>query len=232
MVGSKPTGGTRKGTAMSTASKKSTSSGERLVLGGVTWETYLRLLRAFDGRYLRITYDRGELEIMTLSPQHERFKHLLGLLVWVLVEELGWNLACFGSMTFKRKKRQRGLEPDDCFWIQNEPAVRGKDKIDLRTDPPPDLVLEIEWTRSALNRLSIYAVLRVPEVWQYDGERLRVQLLGADGRYADSAQSGAFPFLPMNELERFLGIRATLGETDLIRQFRAWVRDRIAAGWK
>ncbi len=207
-------------------------SGQRLVLGGVSWRTYERLLRVFDDRHLRITYDRGALEIMTLSPQHERFKHLLVLLIAALVEELGWNMAGFGSMTFKRRKRQRGLEPDECFWIQSEPLVRGKDKIDLRRDPPPDLVIEIDWTRSSLDRLSIYAVLRVPEVWCFDGQSLRVLLLGPDGQYVESDRSRAFPFLPMPEVARFLGMRAAHSETDLVRQFRAWVRERIAAGWQ
>jgi Uma2 family endonuclease len=193
---------------------------------------YERVLRAFDECHLRITYDRGALEIMTLSPQHERFKHLLSLLIVVLVEELGWNMAGFGSMTFKRRKHKRGLEPDECYWIQSEPLVRGKDQIDLRRDPPPDLVLEIDWTRSSLNRLSIFAVMRVPEVGRFDGQTLRVHLLGSDGRYVESTQSLAFPFVPIAELTRFLGMRVTLSETDLIRQFRMWVRDRIAAGWK
>jgi Uma2 family endonuclease len=119
---------------------------------------------------LRITYDRGALEIMTLSPEHERLKHLLGYFILILVEELGWNMAGFGSMTFKRKRHQRGLEPDECYWIENELAVRGKDRIDLRRDPPPDLVIEIDWTHSSLDRLAIFAILGVPEVWRFDGK--------------------------------------------------------------
>lgn len=207
-------------------------SGRRLILGGVPWQTYLRVLRAFDGRHLRITYDRGALEIMTLSSQHERFKSLLGYLILVLVEELGWNMASFGSMTFKRRRRKRGLEPDECYWIQSEPLVRGKDVIDLRRDPPPDLVVEIEWTRSALDRMGIYRALNVPEVWQYDGQTLKVQRLDAAGQYAESPQSRAFPFLPLTDVARFLALRTTTGETDLVRQFRAWVQAQIAAGWK
>lgn len=203
-----------------------------MLLGGVSWERYLRILRAFDVTNVRITYDRGDMELMTLSSPHERFKMLLGLLVAALVEELGWNMSCYGSMTFKRKRLKRGLEPDQCYWIQNELAVRGKDHIDIRHVPPPDLVLEIEWTRSVLNRMRIYAAFRVPEVWQYDGQTVRVQLLGNDGRYAESANSRAFPFLPLREIERFMQMRSTLGETDVVRQFRAWVRDRIAAEWK
>jgi hypothetical protein len=90
-------------------------SGQRLVLGGVPWQSYERLLRVFADRHLRITYDRGALEIMSLSPEHERFKCLLSYFILVLIEELAWNMASFGSMTFKRKKRRRALEPDECY---------------------------------------------------------------------------------------------------------------------
>jgi len=102
----------------------------------------------------------------------------------------------------------------------------------LRHDPLPDLALEVDVTHSSLDRLAIYAALGVPEVWRFDGLKLTVHLLGSGGDYAESAQSRAFPFLPMAEVERFLGMRASLSETDLVRQFRAWVRDRIAAGWQ
>ena len=207
-------------------------SGGSLVLGCVSWETYRRVLRTFDDRHLRITYDRGELEIMTLSSEHERLKKLLGYLILTLVVELGWNMASCGSMTFKRRKFKRGLEPDDCYWIQNEPRVRGKKKIDLRIDPPPDLVIEIEWTRSALNRLGIFAVLGVPEVWRYDGQTIYVQLLGSDGRYREATHSQVFSFLPMQEMARFLALLSTHSETDIVRQFRAWAQARIAANWQ
>jgi Uma2 family endonuclease len=207
-------------------------TGQRLVLDGVSWRMYERLLRAFDERHVRMTYDRGALEIMTLSPEHERYKHLLRRLVEALIDELSWNIAGFGSMTFKRRKRRRGLESDECFWITNEPLIRGKVHIDLRHDPPPDLALEIDVTHSSLDRLGIYAALRVPEVWRYDGQDLHVHLLGTDGKYTESGQSRVFPFLPVAEVARFLGMLATLSETELLRQFRAWVRDRIAAGWQ
>ena len=135
-------------------------------------------------------------------------------------------------MTFKRLKHERGLEPDECYWIQNEPHVRGKDKIDLRKDPPPDLVLEIEVSRGAVNRLGIFAVLRVPEVWRFDGKTIHVHLLGPDGRYTESASSRVFPFLSMKQLVRFLSRRKTMGTVTLVRQFQSWIRDQIARDWK
>lgn len=209
-----------------------TTPGQRLLLNGVSWRTYLRLLRALADRRLRITYDRGALEIMTLSPEHERFKNLLGYLILVLVEELGRNMASFGSMTFQGRKRRRGLEPDQCYWIQNEALVRCQDTIDLSRDPPPDLVVEIDISPSALDRLAIYTALRVPEVWCFDGHSLRIQLLSAAGKYGESQNSQAFPFVPPGEVLRFLQLRSTLSETEMLRQFRLWVRQRIAANWQ
>jgi Uma2 family endonuclease len=208
------------------------SSEQRLVLSAISWREYLHLLHAFDERRIRITYDRGDVEIMTVSSAHERLKCLINLLIATLVEELGWNVASYGNTTFKRRKRRRGLEPDECYWIQNESLVRGKDRIDLRREPPPDLALEIEVSQSVLNRLSIYPALGFPEVWRLDGQTIRVQLLGLDGRYAESSQSRVFPFLPMAELVRHLSLASSMSETDMVRQFRCWVRDRIAAGWQ
>jgi Uma2 family endonuclease len=171
------------------------------------------------------------MELMTLSPSHERAKHLLGLLLAVIVEELDIDVAGFGSMTFRREDLENGLEPDECYWIAHEAQVRAKETIDLTIDPPPDLFLEIEITRSFLNRLAICARLRVPEVWRWDGQRLRVCVLGSDGQYTESECSLAFPFLPINELERFLIMGGSMSETKLLRMFREWVRDQIARGW-
>ncbi len=204
------------------------AAGQQLVLTGVDWQTYSRLLRVFNGRHLRLTYDRGTLEIMTLSPQHERLKHLLRRLFEALAEEVGLTIAGFGSMTCRRRRRRRGLEPDECYWIANEPRVRGRDRIDLRRDPPPDLALEVDVTHSSLDRLAIYAALGVPEVWRLDGQALTFHLLQADGTYAAAARSLAFPFLAPADLLPFLALRARLDEMALVRQFRAWVRQQAA----
>ncbi|MBL8793603.1 MAG: Uma2 family endonuclease [Planctomycetia bacterium] len=195
----------------------------RLRLTGVDWSTYARLLRLFDERRrLRITYDRGVLEIMTLSPRHERIKHRLGLLVLALAEGMGIAVAGFGSMTFRRRGRRRGLEPDECFWIQHEVQVRGRDQIDLRRDPPPDLVIEVDIARSSLNRLDIYGVLRVPEIWRFDGKNLAFLARQADGSYATCSHSLAFPRVTPADLAGFLALRGQLDETAIVKQARAW----------
>ena len=205
---------------------------QRFLLSGVDWKSYVRFLRALDHRHVRLTYDRGELELMTLSFLHEWYSAFLGRLIQVLTEELNWPMASLGSTTLKLKKRQRGLEPDKGFYLKNESSVRTKSRIDLRTDPPPDLALEIDISHSSLNRMGIYAALRIPEVWRFDGQSIYVHLLGPDGQYHASARSLAFPFLPMDAIAEFLQKRNEMDETSLIRSFRDWVKAQIAGNWK
>ena len=205
---------------------------DRLVLSGATWQTYERVLRAFDDRHLRVTFDRGSLEIMTLSHEHESYSYLLGRIVDTVTEELGLPVGGGKSTTFKRRKKQRGLEPDNCFWITNEPAVRGKARIDLKVDPPPDLTIEVDISHSTLNRMGIYESLRVPEVWVFHGEVLSFHVLQADGTYKIQGSSRTFPNLHADDVARFLALRAEQDANSIIRQFRAWLRKRIAASWE
>src|SRR5438552_1319533 len=210
---------------MSTLSVPATYS---LLLDDIDWRTYTRLLHAFDERpNIRLTYDRGSLEIMTLTHEHESYAHLLGRFVVVLTEEFGLPIKGGGSTTFRRRQRRKGLEADESYWIASEPLVRGKDRIDLRIDPPPDLALEVDVTHSSLNRLGIYAALRVPEVWRREGETIVCYLLGADGRYTISATSRAFPGLAPADLMNFVALRGQMDENALVRQFRAWVRQHF-----
>src|SRR5262245_13675029 len=116
---------------------------QRLLLYDVDWKTYDRLLRALDGKHLRLTYDQGTLEIMTVSLGHEGDGRFMGRLIVLLTVILGLTLKSGGSTTFRKRLLRRGLEPDDCFWITNEAVMRGKREIDLSKDPPPDLAIEV-----------------------------------------------------------------------------------------
>jgi Uma2 family endonuclease len=208
-----------------------TPSEQRFLLPSVPWRTSTRLLRAFTERPgVRLTYDRGTLELMTLSHEHESLSYLLARLVDALTEELGLPVKGGRSTTFRRRKRRRGLEPDACWWIASEPQVRGKTEIDLRRDPPPDLALEIDITHSSLDRMAIYANLGVPEVWRLEGQTLVCHLLGSGGTYAASAVSRAFPALVVADLARCLQQRTQMDDNAIVRQFRAWVRQRFPAG--
>lgn len=204
---------------------------QRLRLSSIPWKTYVLYSDGLGPRHIRVTYDRGEMEIMIPSYKHENKKRLLGRLVEALTEEMEIEIASSASMTCRRKDLRRALEPDESYWIANEPVMRGREDIDLEIDPPPDLVLEIEISRSTLNRMAIYAALRVPEVWRFDGEVLRVFLLSSRGTYRPSARSKAFPFLPLAEFAQFL-TRTDVSETQLLRSFRSWVRKQKKQGWR
>jgi hypothetical protein len=145
----------------------------------------------------------------------------------VLTEELALPLVGGGSMTFKHRRRRRGLQPDECFWIASEPQIHGKLHIDPLVDPPPDVVLEIDITSSSIDRMKIYAIMRVPEVWRSDGSSLAFEILGPDGKYHPANVSRAFPRVTPADLLRFLALRTQLDENAIIRQFRAWVRQQI-----
>lgn len=202
---------------------------QRLRLTDVDWETYLTVGEALKDRpSLRLTYDRGNLEFMTTSPEHEIYKKLLGRMIETLAEEQGRPLATGGNMTFRRKDLQRGMEPDDCFWIDNEARMRGKFTWDALSDPPPDLALEIDMTRGTADRLGLYAAFGVPEVWRFDGETLRVYVLTSQGNHEQSDISSAFPAIAISEIVRFLELARSADYLGVIRTFRDWVRKSLA----
>src|SRR5437868_9736920 len=109
------------------------------LLRGVDWETYCKLRDALQGRHLRLTYDQGTLELMTLSLGHERYGSLLGRMIETLTLELGLPLQSAGSTTLEREDLDRGVEADRCYYLEHEPLVRDKEEVDLTVDPPPDL---------------------------------------------------------------------------------------------
>jgi Uma2 family endonuclease len=200
-----------------------TSPDERFVLWNVDWKTYENLLDNLGDRHIRLTYDGENLELMSPSRWHEIVSTLLGHLVRRMAEELEIPISSGGAMTFRRKDLLRGLEPDQCFWVANEPRVRGTRELDLRKDPPPDLALEVDITHCSLDRQGIYAKLRVPEIWRFDGTSLHILVLQSKGKYAESKTSLAFPFLPVHELLRFLPGEGE-DETSSIRRFVKWLR--------
>jgi Uma2 family endonuclease len=202
---------------------------QRFVLRSVDWDAYRKVSDALKGRHLHLTYDRGTLELMTISPLHGNCSRLLGRLIVTLTEELGLPVRAFGDMACDREDLERGVEPDECFYLENEPRVRDKDAIDLRTDPPPDLVAEIDISRSSRRRLGVYGALGVPEVWRYDGEVLQVLRRDAQGEYQVVQQSLHFPRVPVQELAQFLARRNQTDDNSLVREFHAWVRQQLAA---
>jgi Uma2 family endonuclease len=198
---------------------------ELIHLSGISWQTYESLLNELTERRFRLTYYRGNLEIMAPSPEHELNKKVLGRFVETLAEELELQIYPLGSTTLKRPELS-GAEPDECFYFRNIGAVRGKKRLDLGTDPVPDLVLEIDLTSSSANRLEIYAGMGVAEVWIYDGYSLVVKQLQGQG-YITALNSQFFPGVPISEMVDFLRQAETIDYLKLVKAFRAWVKGQI-----
>lgn len=194
----------------------------------VSWEEFENILAEMgDNRSSRVAYDQGTLEITMPSQKHEYYKEIIRDLIKYLAEELDLDCESLGSTTWKRKDLLKGAEPDNCFYIQNEPAIRAvKPNIDLSKDPPPDLILEVDYTSPSLNRLPIYAGLEVPEIWIYNMKVLRIYQLDA-GKYKETDTSLAFGTFPIKEIPSFIKKNITASPRELRQSFRAWVKQYL-----
>ena len=199
---------------------------DRVVLYNIGWQQFENLLKDLgDKRAARIAYDRGTLEIMTPLPEHEHYKEVISDIVKDLGDLLDLDYESLGSTTWKRESRLAGVEPDNCFYFQNEAAIRGKLQFDLNQDPPPDLVLEIDLTSKSLNRFPIYARLEVPEIWCYDSCELKIYQL-QNGEYQEAQISLVFPNLAVPEIPRLIEQNRSLGRRAIRQVVRAWAREQ------
>lgn len=207
-----------------TIAKQKVPPGNSIVLNGVKWETYKALMADVgDSRAWRIAYDEGALEIRMPLQEHEQPKIVLAYFITAIADELEIEIMELGALLLEREDLIRAIEPDTCFYIQNELLVRGK-KIDLQTDPPPDLALESDYTSSSLNKFNIYASLGVPELWRYRNESLQVYQL-VEGKYEQTERSLAFPFLPIAEVPGFIKQSISIGQRSAVRLFRERIRE-------
>ena len=196
--------------------------GQRVILENVTWKELETIIEELgEHRSARIAYDRGILEIMSPLPEHEFDKEIISDLVKALLEQLDVEFISLGSTTFKNQFMEQGLEPDQCFYIKNEALIRGKKRLDLTIDPPPDLALEIDIT--SRTHLNIYQGLKVPEVWRFENGILRINIL-QDGVYVESKSSLNFPNLPLIEvIPEYLQRSRIIGRNATLKAFRNWV---------
>ncbi|MEH1873241.1 Uma2 family endonuclease [Nostoc sp.] len=203
-------------------------AGHQLLIKDVSWSAYKRILAELgDNRSSRIGYSQRMLEIMAPLLEHEVAKVIIGDLVKVLLEELDLEFWSLGSTTFDKESMDAGVEPDDCFYIQNEARIRGKDRINLETDPPPDLAIEIDIT--SRTRFNNYQDLRVPELWRWNGIKLEINVL-FNGKYLESNTSSIFPTFPIQQvIPEYLMLSKTNGRNATIKVFRAWIRQQISS---
>ncbi len=198
----------------------------RVVLPNVRWDTYEHLLSDLENCTApRLTYDRGDLEITSPTPKHERLNDAVKIVVNIIAQECGIEAVGFGSTTFRREDLERGFEPDSCFYFQNESLVRDKGRLDLTVDPPPDLVVEIDITSPSLDKFSIFAQLGVPEVWRYDGTTLGIFHLEA-GSYVERQSSGVLPVVTNAVLTDFLSESLTGSRLAWLGKVQGWAREQ------
>ncbi|MEM1254221.1 MAG: Uma2 family endonuclease [Cyanobacteria bacterium P01_H01_bin.21] len=197
--------------------------GQRLLVRNLDWPEFENILTELgEHRASRIAYSQGILEIRMPTPEHEVDKELIGDIVKTLLDELEIDCECFGSTTFKQEAMNSGIEPDQCFYIQNHAQMRGKRRLDLSIDPPPDLAIEIDVTSKT--QIDAYTSLGVPELWVYTQNQLKIYTLKS-GQYESVTISPTFPKLPILDwITDVLVQSANLGRSPALRAFRKKVR--------
>lgn len=197
-----------------------------LMLNNVSWEEYERLLEDLgDGYAVNIHYDQGRLKLTRPTLRHEMYEGLILCLVNVVADQMDIVLESRGSTTFKRKRPAQGAEPDTCFYIQNASRIIGKLRIDLSTDPPPDVVVEIDVSHESTDKFDFYASIGVPEIWRYDEQRAQIFHL-QDQTFIEMPSSRALPLLTSDALTRFLDQSKTQGQSATLKSFREWLRSQ------
>ena len=209
------------------ATVERTVAEQRIVMHGISWQTYQRLLDERGERAVpRMCFNQGSLELMSPSKEHEKYRRLLSRMIDDWTVECQIPISSAGATTLKREVGQRGAEADECFYIQSERLMRGRHKIDLEVDPPPDLAIEIDISSSSIEKLDVYSGLAVPEIWLFTGESLTVFELQSDGRYQTVEDSVTLPGFPVKDVADWIARAETTDETTWARAFRNWIRER------
>ncbi|MGL5083132.1 MAG: Uma2 family endonuclease [Microcoleaceae cyanobacterium] len=197
--------------------------GSHFLLHNISWQDFEQILEDLgEHRSARIAYEHGILEIMVPLSEHEIGKVIIGDLVKALLEELEIDFWSLGSTTFKSPEMFKGIEPDDCFYIEQEAKIRSQDRIDLTVDPPPDLAIEIDVT--SRTHSSIYETLNVSELWRFEKGKLQINVLQA-GKYVEVEYSPHFPGFPLKSMiPEYLQRCKTDGRNKTMKAFRSWIR--------
>ncbi len=201
-------------------------AGSEIVLREQTWEDYEEILEDVgEASGLRISYDGKIVKIITLSTTHEKYVRFFEMLITTLSLRLKKKILHFGSATMKASRKQRGSEPDCCFYIQNAEAVARKATIDFSRDVPPDVVVEVDIHHDSLNKFSIYSALRVPEFWLYNGNQLKIYRLENDA-YTEVESSIALPILTAQILSDFLNRLEKSDQFEILLEFETWLESQ------
>ena len=200
---------------------------QRVVLHDVSWQTYLQLLEEVSGQHLFLTYDRGTLEIMSPSPRHAKIGKFIARMVETLTLELRIPIVGLGNTTWKSELVARGCEADECYYLRHAAWAAGREEFDLRVDPPPDLVIEVDISSSSIDKEGIYAALKVPELWRWESESIQLRQLQPDGSYHRSQRSLSLPMLPAQVIEEFVRQRTIADDTTRMLEFQDWIKTHL-----
>lgn len=206
---------------MSTLLKEESET--RIVLENVSWEIFVALADERRGSVPRLSYNEGVLEMMSPKRKHENISCLLGRMIEAYSEIRGIEILSVASVTVKRSDLKKAYEADESYYVTNIDKVLAKEELDFEVDPPPDLVIEVELTASAIDKLELFAAMQVREVWRHDGTSVQIYRL-SNGRYDCIAESTELPGLSSDLINRYLDQRLQAGETTWIRAFRSEVQ--------
>ncbi len=196
----------------------------------VSWEEYEELLEQVgEAPGLRITYNSGSLQAMTISPEHEKYAFFINSLIAGIRLRLKIDILAFGSSTMRKRRKSKGGEPDGCFYIQTAALIGNRIHLDFETDPPPDIVVEIDVHHDSRGKFPVYAALGVPEIWRYDGESMTIHHLSDDGQeqYFVQETSDALPMLTARLLTETIERMRTDGELIALLAFDEWLQSRL-----
>ena len=204
---------------MSTVHRIHSESESRTVLENVAWDTYSALADQRRGSVPRMTYDNGVLEMMSPTREHENIGRLIGRMVETYSERKDIEIISVASVTVKRSDLSKAFEADESYYIPHATQLLPKIELDFGVDPPPDLVIEIELTSSAIKKMQLFAAMHILEVWRHDGESLQMYRW-EDGTYHLIESSLQLPGLTSHRINETLALRDSIGETKLIQRFR------------
>ena len=196
----------------------------------VSWDEYEELLEQVgEAPGLRISYDNGSLQVMTISSEHEKYASFISRLVTVIQLRLRIDILGFGSATMRKRKRKKGNEPDGCFYVQTASLIGNRIHLDFETDPPPDIAVEIDVHHDSRSKFPIYAALGVSEIWRYDGQAMTIYHLseaGDEQQYVAGDSSAALPMLTATLLTEMIERMRSDGELSALLAFDEWLQSR------
>lgn len=197
----------------------------------VSWDEYEDLLEQVgEAPGLRISYDNGSLHVMTISAEHEKYALFINSLIAGIRLRLRMNILAFGSATMRKRRRTKGHEPDACFYVQTASLIGNKIQLDFETDPPPDIVVEVDVHHDSRPRFPVYAALGVPEIWRYDGQAMTIYHLSGEGdgqHYVAGDTSAALPMLTATLLTEMTERMRRDGELNALLAFDEWLQYRV-----